>query len=70
MASRMPRAAARVPYEPTSLPDTPVFDCCCAYDGSEFDGWQTQPHGNTVQDVIEARLGTRLPMHEGLGTRH
>ena len=56
MASRLPRAAARVPYEPTALPDTPVFDCCCAYDGSEFDGWQTQPHGNTVQDAVEQRL--------------
>lgn len=29
----------------------------CAYDGSEFEGWQSQPGGRSVQDVIEARLG-------------
>ena len=38
------------------LPRHAVFDCCCAYDGSEFDGWQTQPHGNTVQHAVEQRL--------------
>ena len=27
-----------------------------AYDGSRFDGWQTQPSGRTVQDVLEASL--------------
>lgn len=26
------------------------------YDGSAFEGWQTQPHGRTVQDVLEAAL--------------
>jgi tRNA pseudouridine38-40 synthase len=26
------------------------------YDGSPFRGWQTQPAGNTVQDVLEAAL--------------
>lgn len=26
------------------------------YDGRGFDGWQTQPHGNTVQDVLERAL--------------
>jgi len=29
----------------------------CAYDGTGFNGWQSQPGGNTVQDFIEARLG-------------
>jgi len=29
----------------------------CAYDGTEFSGWQSQPGGNTIQDFIEARLG-------------
>ena len=27
------------------------------YDGSSFNGWQSQPHGNTVQDVLEQALG-------------
>ncbi|MGB7181449.1 MAG: tRNA pseudouridine(38-40) synthase TruA [Burkholderiaceae bacterium] len=27
-----------------------------AYDGSRFDGWQTQPSGNTVQDKLELAL--------------
>lgn len=26
------------------------------YDGSPFTGWQSQPHGNTVQDVLETAL--------------
>lgn len=26
------------------------------YDGAGFAGWQTQPHGRTVQDVLEAAL--------------
>ena len=28
------------------------------YDGSCFSGWQTQPGGGTVQDVVEAALGS------------
>jgi tRNA pseudouridine38-40 synthase len=30
--------------------------CVVAYDGTAFDGWQSQPGGNAVQDVIERRL--------------
>jgi len=28
------------------------------YDGRALAGWQTQPHGNTVQDVLEAALAS------------
>jgi tRNA pseudouridine38-40 synthase len=28
-----------------------------SYDGSGFEGWQSQPSGNTVQDRLEAALG-------------
>ena len=30
----------------------------CAYDGTDFEGWQSQPAGNTIQDILEARLST------------
>jgi len=26
------------------------------YDGAQFEGWQTQPHGRTVQDVLERAI--------------
>ena len=32
------------------------WKCICAYDGTGFEGWQSQVGGNAVQDVIEARL--------------
>ncbi|MBL9206356.1 MAG: tRNA pseudouridine(38-40) synthase TruA [Opitutaceae bacterium] len=28
----------------------------CAYDGTSFTGWQSQPGGGSIQDAIEARL--------------
>ena len=28
----------------------------CAYDGGSFDGWQSQPGSNAIQDILEARL--------------
>lgn len=30
--------------------------CVCAYDGTEFAGWQSQTGGDAIQDVIERRL--------------
>ncbi|WP_404420411.1 tRNA pseudouridine(38-40) synthase TruA [Nibricoccus sp. IMCC34717] len=30
--------------------------CVCAYDGGPFSGWQSQPGGNAIQDVLERRL--------------
>ena len=32
----------------------------CAYDGTNFAGWQSQAGGRAIQDVIEARLGQIL----------
>lgn len=32
------------------------FKCHCAYDGTDFRGWQSQLCGNTIQDFIERRL--------------
>ncbi len=32
------------------------WKCVCAYDGTTFNGWQSQQGGNTIQDVIERRL--------------
>jgi tRNA pseudouridine38-40 synthase len=38
-----------------------------AYDGSAFAGWQSQKHGNTIQDRLEGAIqrvvGKRLPVH-------
>jgi len=36
------------------------WKCTCAYDGTLFKGWQSQPGGRAVQDVIEARLAQIL----------
>ncbi|MBA3848717.1 MAG: tRNA pseudouridine(38-40) synthase TruA [Opitutus sp.] len=32
------------------------WKCVVAYDGTDFEGWQSQPGGNAIQDVIERRL--------------
>lgn len=32
------------------------WKCTCAYDGTAFDGWQSQAGGNAIQDVLERRL--------------
>ena len=32
------------------------WKCVCAYAGGGFSGWQSQPDGRAVQDVIERRL--------------
>ena len=39
------------------------WKCVCAYDGGGFSGWQSQPKGTAVQDVIETRLADVLGVH-------
>ncbi len=34
------------------------FKCYCAYDGTDFSGWQSQANAVAIQDIIEARLQT------------
>lgn len=36
------------------------WKCVCAYDGTDFSGWQSQTAGGAIQDVIEARLSKIL----------
>lgn len=38
----------------------PRWKCVVAYDGGAFDGWQSQPSGNAIQDVIERRMAEVL----------
>jgi tRNA pseudouridine38-40 synthase len=40
----------------TPAPKIQRWKCTCAYDGTEFAGWQSQVRGRAIQDVIEARL--------------
>jgi tRNA pseudouridine38-40 synthase len=45
----------------------PRWKCVCAYDGTGFSGWQSQPKGDSVQDAIEGRLkvilGSKTRIH-------
>lgn len=36
------------------------WKCICAYDGTDFDGWQRQTGGNAVQNHLEAALSRIL----------
>ena len=37
------------------------FRLTIAYDGRPFEGWQSQPGGNTVQDVVEEAIASICP---------
>ncbi len=43
------------------------WKCICAYDGTDFDGWQRQPSGGAVQNHLEATLSkifdTKIQIH-------
>ncbi|MDP2137967.1 MAG: tRNA pseudouridine(38-40) synthase TruA [Candidatus Didemnitutus sp.] len=38
------------------MPEPTRWKCVCAYDGTTFDGWQSQASGQAIQDVIERSL--------------
>jgi tRNA pseudouridine38-40 synthase len=42
------------------IPKVQRWKCVCAYDGGHFNGWQSQPDGRAVQDVIEHFLKSML----------
>ena len=48
--------SARVAYDRTVTPTTTRLRGVVSYDGSAYVGWQTQPSGLGVQDVLEKRL--------------
>jgi len=48
------------PEKEGSAPSVLRWKGVCAYDGTDFEGWQSQPRGNTVQDILEARLSVIL----------
>ncbi|HEY4302120.1 MAG TPA: tRNA pseudouridine(38-40) synthase TruA [Candidatus Didemnitutus sp.] len=39
-----------------TVPASTRWKVVCAYDGTPFHGWQSQPTGNAIQDVIERQL--------------
>lgn len=43
-----------------ATPGTIRFAIKLAWDGTDYQGFQSQPHGNTIQDQIEARLKKML----------
>ena len=40
-----------------AVPKISRWRCLCAYDGTEYAGWQKQPSGDSVQNAIEYALG-------------
>ncbi len=49
----------------TSEPDLPqlCYRMNLAYDGTEFSGWQVQPNGVTIQELVEKALAVLLKYH-------
>lgn len=46
--------------KPSAVKKSQRWKCVCAYDGTSFNGWQSQEGGNTIQDLIERQLATVL----------
>lgn len=49
------------PLMEATIFQTRRFRLDLAYDGRPYSGWQSQPGGNAVQDVVEAALATICP---------
>ena len=41
-------------------PQVRRWKCVCAYDGTDYSGWQSQVSGNAIQDLIEGALEETL----------
>jgi tRNA pseudouridine(38-40) synthase len=57
---RRPAAAAVAAAPRLRLTGEQRFKAVVQYDGTDFEGWQIQTHGRTIQDVLEKRLGSVL----------
>ena len=53
-------SAEAIPEEPGRVVAPQRWKCTCAYDGTAFEGWQSQQGGRAIQDVLEARLAKVL----------
>lgn len=51
-----PGLATRLPRANDLQPGFTRFVCKVAYDGTHFQGWQSQAEGNTIQDTLERRI--------------
>ena len=52
----MPGPGTSEPLTPAPAPETRRIALGVSYHGSAYDGWQSQPSGNTVQDRLERAL--------------
>ncbi len=56
VSSDNPTRARPAASDSPQAPTLPRWRSGVAYDGSSFSGWQSQPDGNAIQDVLERRL--------------
>lgn len=61
-----PRDAERTPYTRDDASAARRIVATVGYDGTDFEGWQTQPNGRTVQDTLEARLKSLLKVQTAI----
>src|ERR1035437_7281866 len=51
-----PATYPRSPQAGTPVPPNRHFKLTVTYDGTQYAGWQLQPNGKTVQEVVELAL--------------